>query len=219
MPNGQIGVVKKPRPEVMAISALLAAGGVGMILLWAMQRSEKGYGDLRQIAPGELMSQPISPTLEGSGVVSIRIGEGIAALMPTVMYVGPGRDTFSYFQVKQRQYGEAVTVYGSGVAGVHVGPAAEPMVFPLVAADQPQPGGCPAQALCAFNYPGPPGAENICGGPPMPGYGDAYLEIYQRQDPQDGDGFASPTCGSADVPIPRVPIITKIYRGKVLFKA
>ena len=218
-----IAVVKKPKPEIMAISALLAIGGVGMIVLWAMQRGQEGHGDLKPIAPGEFMSLPISPALEGSAVTPLLIGQVLAVTRPSVIYQGPGRDTFTYAQIKQNigPGGQAVTVYGSGVAGVHVGPASEPTVFDLVAEDQPQTPGCPQYGLCMEGWPGT-GVSPICGMPPRAGYADVYLQVYQIRDPQDGDGFTSPTCGWGDTPEtmrPRVPVIHKVYRKKILFKA
>ena len=114
---------------------------------------------------------------------------------------------------------------GSGIAGVHVGPASAETVFNLVADDQPQPEGDPGPRLLAYNWPGPcipvggcpPGIPScpISGAPPVAGYADVLLEIYQNEaqsgDPADADGFSSPTYNG------RVPIMFKRYKNKILF--
>jgi hypothetical protein len=212
----EVMVKQVPKPEVYAVSGIFLLLGVGAILLWAKQKPQTGYGDMKQIAPGEFISMPISPTLEGGDVIAMRIGQTIPAMIPSVMYQGPGRDTFSYFRIVQNQGGQEVTVQGSGVAGVHVGPCDEPSVFYLVSPDQVQPPGCPAQALCAYTWPGPIPTP-ICGAPPQPGYATALLEIYQVGAPQDADGFSSPTCGTDEYPVPRVPVVWKRYTSKILY--
>ncbi len=215
-------IVKKPKPEIMALSALMALGGVGMVLWFLKSKAVSGYGPLKKITATELMSMPIAAGLESDMAIALKIGQILEIPNPTVMYEGPGRDTFSYLRAVQLQGTQEVTVMGSGIAGVHVGPASEPTVFNLVAEDQPQPVGPARAALLAYNWPGPPGATPsdpspcpISGAPPQVGYADVLLEIYQKQadsgDPRDADGFASPTYNG------RVPVMYKLYRNKILF--
>jgi len=217
MPNGQATItIKKPKPGVMALSALLAVSGVGMILWFLKGKAAVGYGPLKKISATELMSMPIAPGLESDRAYAIKIGQRYDVPNPTVQYQGPGRDTYAYLRAVQIQGTQEVTVMGSGIAGVHVGPASEPTIFNLVAEDQPQPEGPPAATLLAYNWPGPTPCP-ISGAPPVAGYADVLLEIYQNQtesgDPRDADGFSSPTYNG------RVPVQVKRYHQKILFSA
>lgn len=217
MPNQTAAImIKKPKPEIMALSALLAVSGVGMILWFLKGKAAVGYGALKKISADELMSMPIAPGLESDIAIALKIGQILEIPNPTVMYEGPGRDTYTYLRAVQIQGTQEVTVMGSGLAGVHVGPAGDPTIFNLVAEDQAQPVGPPRAALLAYNWPGPTPCP-ISGAPPVVGYADVLLEIYQNQtesgDPRDADGFSSPTYNG------RVPIQVKRYRQKILFSA
>ena len=223
MPEVDVMAVKKPVPAVYAVSGLMVVGGLAIVMWSLMQKKELGYGALKPITANELMSVPLSPTLEG-GTITVRIGTPITIMNPSVMYQGPGRNTYTYARIVQTIGGQEVSVYGSGVAGVFVGPATTPMAFSLIAAEQPQPSGCPKQALCAYAY----GASQlpvgwICGAPPVPGPATVILEIHQNAQQsgraQDADGFSSPTCGSAANPVPRIPLLSKRYANKILFTA
>ena len=207
MPNGQTPA-RPQRTEIIAIAAAVGLGGVALILLGL--KGKAGIGGLAPLGPGEFMGSPASAFLEGTGVITVPVMGAIAATRPQVQYSGPGRDAYTYFRIVQNQGGRAVTVYGSGVAGVHVGPANTPTTFDLVSPSQPEPPGCPAQALCAYPWPGVLPTP-ICGGPPRPGPADAVLEVYERRTAADADGFSSPTCNG------RVPVARKLYPNKVLF--
>jgi len=135
----------------------------------------------------------------------------IFAVRPQVTYKGPGRDTFTYMAIRQLQRGQLVTVYATGVAGVHVGPAPAPAVFDLVGASQPQPdAACPQQSLCAMPWPGV-AVNPISGAPPVVGSASLYLEVYQRKFPEDADGFSSPSFNN------RKWVAQKIYGNLVTF--
>lgn len=201
---------------IVALSTLLGLGGFAAIV-YALTRSLPGAPGSAPLNPGEGMTNLHAANLEAptpgglqiaiTGAVEIPY---ISAVRPRVTYVGPGRDTFTYFAIRQVQRGALVTVYASGVAGVHVGPASVPMVFDLVSPSQPQPEGCPAQSLCANAWPGFP--ENpVCGAPPIPGPASVYLEIYERRYPVDADGFSNPSCND------RRWVAQKVYPNKVTF--
>ena len=178
-------------------------GGLALLLM------NLGKGEpVNPPPPGSVFRDLTAALLSTPSTIDVVRGQPIMLVDPTVLYQGPGMDTYTYFQVKQIQNGVKVSVQGSGVAGVHVGPATTLPPFHLVAADQPEPPDCPARGLCAYVWPGPEPAP-ICGAPPQPGYADAYLEIYQRRDPQDHDGFASPTCNGR-IPIMRLKLANKV---------
>lgn len=225
MPNGQLVVIKKPRTEVMVVAGLMAVGGVALILLALRKGISGAFGPLAPLGPGESLTDIRSANLDAAGVLTLQAHgvQGLPALDPTVIYQGAGRDTFSYFQVKQFQSGQWVTVYGSGVAGVHVGPAPIPTRYHLVSAEECQPTGCPSLSLCAFPWPGNVGVSGlcqgspitqvtpICGAAPIPGHAVAAIEIYERKTAADGDGFTSPTCN------PRIPVARREFAGKIMF--
>lgn len=210
MPEADVMKINKPRAEVYAISGLVVLGGLGLVLL-ASRAGAPGLGPTAPLEPDEAMADLQSPILDQPGILQVRRGLPVAATMPTIRYQGPGRDTFSHFRIVQLRGGDWVTVYASGVAGVHVGPAAELTTYPLVSPEEVQPAGCPQQSLCAFPW---PGTEDhpICGAPADPGMATAVLEIYERKTAKDGDGFASPSCNL------RVPLEPRnVYMNKVQF--
>jgi len=197
-----IAIKKTQGSGVAVVSAGLVAGGLAL-LLFSLTKKD----GIAPVPEGKLET-PTSVSLVGPNAITVAIGATIPILDPIARYQGSGRDTYTHFRVVQVQNGVRVTVQGSGIAGVHVGPAATLTPYHLVAFDQPQPPDCPQQTLCAYPWPGPSPAP-ICGAPPVPGYADAYLEIYQKKDPQDWDGFASPTCNGR-VPVARLQIANKI---------
>lgn len=219
MPQATVVTVKKPVPAVYAIAGLLALGGVGLMLL--AFRGRDPLGGLNPWRPGEDPQDLRSPNLDGAGQIAVRRGDPFAALRPTVKYGGPGRDVYTYFRIVQNQGGTWVTVYGSGVAGVHVGPPNPGVTsalteYYLVSPQEVQPNfpACVSQSLCAFPHPGS-NVSPICGAPAQPGAAMAVLEIYENQslsgNPADADGFSSPTCN------PRVAILRREYPDKILF--
>lgn len=195
MPNGRTDVlaIRKAKPEVLIGAAALGIGGIVLIVM--ATRKQGPSIPTNPLGPGESLGDLTSPTFSGQVALPITLARGanLAALRPTVVYQGPGRDTFSYFRVMQVQGGVWTTVYGSGVAGVHVGPASTPTRYDLVSPDEIQPTGCPSQSLCALIYPGPL-TTPICGAPPQAGPATAVLEIYELKFPADADGFSAPTC-------------------------
>ncbi len=209
--------VKKPNPAVYAISGVLALGGIGLIVLGF--RGGVSLGATGPLRPGETLDTLRSPNLDAAGQIVVSIGDPIAAQRPTARYSGPGRDTYTYFRILQQFGGQWVTVYGSGVAGVHVGPPSGPSAlteYYLVAPNEVQPpfAQCVAQSLCAFIWPGAE-VSNICGRAPRPGPATAVLEVYQNQhlsgNAADADGFSSPTCNS------RLPVFRREYPNKIMF--
>lgn len=219
MPQVTVVGVKKPVPAVYAISALLGLSGVALIIF--ALRGKDPLGGLNPWRPGEDPQDLRSPNLELAGQIAVSRGTPFAALRPTLKYGGPGRDVYTYFRIVQNQGGTWVTVYGSGVAGVHVGPPNPGVTsalteYYLVSPQEVQPPfpQCVAQSLCAFPWPGA-NVSNICGAPAQPGNATAVLEIYENQsqsgNPADADGFSSPTCNN------RVAILRKSYPDKILF--
>ncbi len=219
MPNGQVAT-RPRRSEIIALSAGLGAGGLLLIVL-GLRGGRAPISGVRGPRPGESWGEPFSRAFEQEiGRIQIPAAMAqpntfpISMVRPQWLYQGPGRNAYSHFRLLQVQRGQLVTVYGSGVAGVHVGPAARPTVFDLVSPTQPQPPGCQPQSLCAFPWPGVPPTP-IAGAPPQPGYADAYLEIYEDAalsgDPRDADGFSSPTFNN------RVPAVRRIYKNAVRF--
>ncbi len=216
MPN-QIDLVsiKKPRSDVLVLAGILGVGGIVLVLM-GLGKKQPGdqFGPLNPLAPGEVMSDPMSPSLEIGGTFDVAPGSLVSASRPVVTYQGAGRDTFSYMRVVQWRNGVWVTVQGSGVAGVHIGPAEVQTTYDLVSPNEIQPPGCQPQSLCGFPWPGPgPTSGQICGAPPQAGFGHVLLEIYEMRNPSvDGiDGRASPTCN------PRVAIRRKAYMNKVRY--
>ena len=219
MPEMTVIQAKKPVPAVYAIAGLLGFSGVALILL--AFRGKDPLGGLNPWRPGEDPQNLRSPNLDASGQITVQRGAPVAALRPTVEYGGPGRDVYTYFRIVQEQGGTWVTVYGSGVAGVHVGPPNPGVTsalteYYLVAPTEVQPpfAQCVAQSLCAFPWPGTQ-VSNICGAPAQAGSAMAVLEIYENAslsgNPADADGFSSPTCNN------RVAIFRKEYPNKILF--
>lgn len=221
--------VEQAFTEGEIVGGILAVSGIALALKYMFGAptalvSSGGGGGGSQLAPlgaNEFMSNPIAPILEQPGVIALPIGHPFVVADPTVQYQGAGRNTYAYLQIKQQRNGQWITVYGSGVAGVFVGPSPSTYrIYPLVAGDQPQPGNYPAQSLVAFAWPGPQHTP-ISGAPPVKGPGSVYLEVYQLLDPaRDGvDGFASPTLGPANgAGVPRIPVARTVYADKVIFQ-
>lgn len=203
----------------LAVAGALGLAGVG-IILYAVSRPAPGAPIGAPLHPGETLGNLLAPNLEAipGGVIRIPLSGAalstIAAIQPRVNYSGPGRDTYTYLAVRQMQHNQLVTVYASGLAPVHVGPAATPTPFPVVSPTQTEPSGCPAQSLCALPWPGT-SVNPICGAPAQSGPADIYLEVYQNQsdsgDPRDADGFSSPSCNN------RRYVLQKRYPGAVMF--
>jgi len=155
MPEQYTQFIRKPDRGMLAVAGVVGAGGVALIV-WAIARGQGiPLPPLAPLNPGESMGRPFSASLDSSGVIHLRRGDLLSVLNPTAEYEGPGRDTFSYCSVVQLQGRQWVTVYGSGVAGVHVGPSQSLAAWPLVSVDQLQPPGCAPQSLCMFPWPGP----------------------------------------------------------------
>lgn len=197
----------------MSDKRLLAGGliiGGGILLYIFLKGRPVPFCILAPLLPGENLAALTSPALAGSGQLRLSRGTPIVVTMPSVRYMGSGRDAYSYFRVVQQQNGIWVTIYGSGIAGTHLGPATTWQTYALVPPDVPQPPGCPSQSLCTFAWPGPEPTP-ICGAPPQSGVATGLLEIYERRTPADADGYSSPTCN------PRVPVACQVYPDKFLF--
>lgn len=198
-------VAKKQESGLSMVSAGLIAGGVALIA-WSLVSKR---GGLNPINPGEKLEGLASLSLSGPNPIQVRIGDPIQVLDPTVAYLGPGRDAYSFVQIRQMRNGIQVPVQASGVAGSHLGLATVLTTYHLIPPEQPQPPGCPQSALCAYIWPGPEPAP-ICGAPPEPGYADVWLEIYEKKNPNDFDGYASPTCNGR-IPVARLVLLNKIF--------
>jgi len=122
--------------------------------------------------------------------------------MPVINYLGPGRDTFTYAQVKQHQGNVYATVYGSGIAGTHLPASSTLAQFQLVPPTQVEPAGYPPQSLGLQPWPGD-SVNPICGMPPALGPADLIVEVYENRYPVDGGGYASPTCNPTRQPVQR----------------
>jgi len=218
-------VVKKPVPGVYVVSGLLVVGGLALVLL---SGSKKGgaytqgvtdttgrFGPVNPLQSGEVLQNLwVYGVLAQAGAITVRRGDLINAQTTSAEYQGPGRDCYTYFRVVQQQGGQWVNVYGSGIAGIHVGPpvsdASAPTRFPLVAPDQPQPAGCTIQGLCAFPWPGPAPCP-LNGASPAAGLGTVLMEIYEKRYAADADGFSSPTYNN------RVPVFRSYWPDKIRF--
>jgi hypothetical protein len=215
--------VDKGQTTPLVVAGLLGVGGIALIVYAIAKGGGAPDPDKGPMRPGETMGDPTSATMQAPGPVNIRRGDRLSVLRPTVGYSGPGRDAFTQFSIRQEQRGQWVTVYASGVAGVHVGPSPQAANWDLVSPNQPQPSGCAAQSLCAFAWPGVEGPVGffpnpICGAPPQPGPASAYLEVFERVGNISGPfigpydpGFASPTCNK------RIPVAVKVWPGKIVF--
>ncbi len=234
MPNVDLVFSKKTlSPGVMVFAGLLGAAGITLIV-FGLQGSRFLLFPLR---PGEKMGDLTSPSFRDGELKRVTIGDPIVCASPTVQYEGAGRDVYTYFSVQQRQQGQWVTVYGSGVAGVHVGPPNPGVTSALTryylvsdTEDQNIAGTLngraydlhfPIRSLGALPWPGSPLVSPICGAPPVPGPASAVLLVYQNQslsnDAADADGFSSPTCGSALVNHARKPVFVKEYSNAIRF--
>ncbi|RJO60327.1 MAG: hypothetical protein C4542_09555 [Dehalococcoidia bacterium] len=199
----------------MGTALVLGGVGLGLVVL-GLARSGGGgqaadeIGPLAPLGAGEQMGPIHCQTFDGVGAITVPIGDLVAAVMPTMAYAGPGRDSYAYFRLLQRRGEQWVTVYGSGLAGTHLQPANAPTENVLVPPEQPQPTGCQAQSLCAQIWPGDY-LNPIAGAPPTRGAATAVLEVYERRTPQDADGYASPTING------RVPVQRTIWFNKINF--
>lgn len=222
-----MAAILKAPSEVELIAGLMAAGGIALVLSGLRSGTGDGgdggdgggdhggsdiFGTISPVSGNESMGQVSSSGLS-AGRIPLQIGQKLALQTPIVGYAGPGRNTYTYARILQQMgvgAGQWVTVYGSGVAGVHIGPAASVFNFPLVSPTEVQDPLYPPGSLVLEQYPGPP-ATSISGAPPELGAGTLILEIYQRATTADGDGFASPTENG------RLPIRRSIFRDLILF--
>lgn len=202
--------LRKGQSGPLVAAGVLGVGGIALIVYAIAKGGGAPTPATGPLGPGETMGKPTSPTLDQSTQIPVRRGDRIAAVRPTVTYSGPGRDTFTQFSIKQQRGGQWVTVYASGVAGVHVGPSPSVAPWNLVSPEEIQPPGCPPQSLCAFPFPGV-GPNPICGAPAQAGPASAYIEVFERRLPQDADGFSSPTCNG------RIPVAVRVWANKILF--
>lgn len=173
----------------------------------------------------------------GSLIVPVNTGLTQAEITlsnPTCQYMGPGRDIFTYWEVKQNVNFNGQTVYAtvmaSGIAAVHVGPSSSLQTFPMVASNEIQPcsnTGAAVLTAITWNELGQwPCGEAIqppmCGAPPAPNSkGDIWLWVFQDQSESgnaaDENGLSSPTCGSTGAS--RAPVIPGVvFPGAVTFQ-
>ena len=195
-----IGIKKGYDKEIITLSALLGVTGIGIIVL-GLRGAAATMGGIRGVTVTELESGP----------KQVSLGDVIQIVAPKALWQGPDRDLFTYLDIRQKQpNGDWASVYGSGVAGLHVPACPQAAWVNLVAPDQPEPPDCAAQGLCAYPYPGriDPNTGSIptpiCGAPAQVGPATARLLIFT-------DGFAAPTCNN------RKPIYLKEWANVINF--
>ncbi len=209
-----------PRNTKIASIGLIAGGAA--LLLYALTQDQGPPGETAPLGPGESWGFPTSPSFEEEGVIQVPIGQQIICNRPRVAYSGPAsRNAFTQFQVWQKQGAHWVPVYASGVAGARLWQSSNMMLNDLVPVEQPEPTGCPSQALCAYPFPGLVNYQPLCGAPPVKGYAWARIAVYQRNEScltcsPDFDGFSSTTCPQPDNLV-RIPVRIKDYPDKILF--
>lgn len=203
---------------VWLIGGALAVGG----LVWALSQGQgQGQAPRKGITAltsncelqGEQLSNPASLTLEqsGPGYFRIPIGQTLELKGNTILYQGPGRDVFTAARIIQQMGDQWVTVYGSGIAGIHLYASPVMKEFALVPSDPPS-----ALGGSLVLYPWPPGpsptSNPICGQAAVPGL-DAILllEVFGICSSADADGYSSVTC------MKRQPLRRHEYDGKVAF--
>lgn len=167
----------RSKQQMYALAAVLGIGGAAILLL---ALSGAGGEAEDSLVNGGTMEKPHS-SLDDSPVIKVslaswadgKIGNIVKASLPWVFYDGPGQNTYTYLRVVQNN----ITVMGSGVAGIWVGPSNErggcdtppcptaDKKYALVAPNQPQPNpdqSCPQWGqtntgswLDAWMFPGP----------------------------------------------------------------
>lgn len=208
-------VYKQPNTQGLLIAALVGLGGIGLIYL-ASKGGGAGPVDSGCLAPGDEMSLPFGPNLTDSGVITMQGDQTLDVANPAVYYKGAGRDVYTAARIVQDQGAGRglITVYGSGIAGVHLMPSSALAANALVPPSQQQPAGVDPGVLRLYPFRGHDPASNpICGWDAFPGPADLYLEVFGICNiARDGvDGFASVTCNN------RVPVRRKVWQGKILF--
>jgi len=184
--------------NTLAVAGALAVGGVALVA-YALTR-QGGYGGygLTPVVPylNHKFGKPYDEELQGL-TEPVPLGDPIAITRPMVLYQGSGIDTYTFLRILQVQGGATYTVYGSGLAGIHLQEATSQTLMQLVAEDQIQPDGTQAPILAAYPYPGV-GPNPLCdGAEPRLGLAWALIEIYLKRDPADGfDGFSAPLCNA-----------------------
>lgn len=199
------------------------AGGIGLLIVGlAGQGDPNGLPPLRPLPAGvELGNPQINPDVVSS--FPLHVGTNVPFVLqihsPFVQYRGPVWGTFTFARLMQGR----ITVAGSGIAAVNVGPGLHvPTQYDLVSPTQLQPEGDHAADLRIYPWPGPPGCGTtptapgcINGAPPALGYADLVLEIYgnaaQTGDPNEGNGLGSVTYTH------RIPYARTIYPNAVQF--
>ena len=225
-------VKKKPNAGLI-IGAALGIGGIALIALGSKSGSGSPGAGMR---PGDMSVDPAVGTFQPPTAVNLGVGQIplavpsaadiqqlipiMSALLPSVVYQGPGTDVYAVAAIMQQQGTQYTTVGSSGVSGIHLPPSPTPTLFYLVPVAVPtsaQPGG----NLDIYAWPGnapapqPPyqiGGTPVCGAPAWPGTADLWLLLYIA-----GKGvvpyvpYASPTCTRSQ------PYKTHNYAGQIKF--
>jgi hypothetical protein len=207
------------------LGLLIGAGGLVLVGLALASGGKPG----QRIPDGHRFGRIVTEFDSITGARPLQAGKPIQLYNPSIEYDGPGIDVFTYLSIRQQLGGSQVTVYGSGVAGVHVGPSSGLRPFRLVSDTQPQPadGTCNRDGkiagpwMCAYIW-GSPSTRStpICGAPPVLGPADIWVECFFKASDSgngaDADGFSSPTCYRV-AGKPRLAFAHLTYRGKVVF--
>ena len=172
--------------EVYIIAGLLAVGGLALLLT-------SGGGTTPQPKPGDVWGAITLPNGPAAGT-NVKIGNTLKLNKPSVVYSGPGVDTYTYITLKRA---DKRIVYSGGLAALHLPPTATPMVYSLVSEQQQQPDGTIGPIMELMPFPGPAPTPS-CGVMPAPGLHSLVVEIYGRKNPglagDDPEQFASPGC-------------------------
>ena len=195
------------RDELIGLAVLTAVAGGGLILLALGKGSSAGGGGFpSQYGTIYGVTVPGAPSTAALAVDATGANGGATHLTiptPIVDYAGPGVDMYTYAQIKQVVNGSVRTVWGSGVAGVHVGPpnpgaTSARASYPLVSAQEPQPcNASPAAQLTLIPW---PGNFFYCGGTCGQGATNGNEVCTPGTDPYFPNTWATPGTGICGAP-------------------
>ena len=230
--------------DEIVFGALAALVGVGLALRGVSGTSGGGTGGgppntggrpaPTGLKSGEQLHALVNLSQFSSLIVPVSGAAEITLTNPTCQYVGPGRDIYTYWEVKQNVSFNGATTYAtvmaSGIANVALPASSSLATFPMVASNEIQPcsnTGASVLTALAWNqlmqWPcGETMQPPFCGAPPAPNSkGDIWLWVFQNSaesgnsaDSTTGD--ASPTCGAGVTRAPVIPGL--VFPGAVTFQ-
>ena len=227
----------------IAFGALAALVGVGLALRGISGAPSGGTGPPPNnggrpaptgLKSGEQLRVLVNLSQFSSLIVPVSGAAEITLTNPTCQYQGPGREIYTYWEVKQNVNLNGVTTYAtvmaSGIADVDLPASSSLATFGMVSPTEVQPctnSGASVLTALAWNqlmqWPcGEAMEPPFCGAPPAPNSkGDIWIWVFQNStesgNPADSTtGDASPTCGAG---ISRAPVIPGvIFPGAVTFQ-